>query len=105
MQESLREALETMQAAGHTPEARLVVRFGDGRLRFYPIEAACRLDALRNEHGPVDAYVADTDGVRQALPESRNAAIFAASLGMTTGALPKVEASSSPAGVLSPPVW
>ena len=78
-----------------------MVRFGDGRLRFFPAEAEERLEALRNEHGPCEAYVVDAGGVRQAAVRSRNAAIFAASLGMTTGALPKVEPKSSPAGVLS----
>ena len=40
----------------------------------------------------------------QADSESRNAAIFAESLGMTTGALPKVDAISSPLGAFSSPV-
>jgi len=35
----------------------------------------------------------------------RNSAIFAGSLGMTTGWLPNVDSSLSPAGVLSSPVW
>ena len=37
--------------------------------------------------------------------ESRKAAIFAASLGMTTGALPKAASIESPPGVFKPPVW
>ena len=105
MRESLFEALQAMRAAGHAPEPRLVVRLGDGRLHFYPVEAVERLEALRNERGPFEAYVVDAEGMRQAEACSRNSAIFAASLGMTTGALPKVEVSSSPAGVSSAPVW
>lgn len=35
----------------------------------------------------------------------RNSAIFAGSLGMTTGWLPNVDSSLLPAGVLSSPVW
>ncbi len=40
----------------------------------------------------------------QAESESSNAAIFAESLGMTTGALPKVDAISSPLGAFNAPV-
>lgn len=41
----------------------------------------------------------------QAESDSRNAAIFAESLGMMTGALPKVDAIASPLGAFNPPVW
>ncbi len=37
--------------------------------------------------------------------ESRNAVIFAASLGMTTGRLPNVDSSLPPSGASSSPVW
>ncbi len=101
MRQSLYEALEGMRAVGHTPEDRLVVRLSDGRLRFYPLESAERLESLRNEHGPVEAYAVASGEVRQLRPESRNSAIFAASLGMTTGGLPELETSRSPEGVAS----
>ena len=41
----------------------------------------------------------------QSAVESRNAAIFAASLGMTTGRLPNVDSSLLPSGASSCPVW
>ncbi len=41
----------------------------------------------------------------QSAVESRNAAIFAASLGMTTGRLPNVDLSLLPSGASSCPVW
>ena len=41
----------------------------------------------------------------QSEAESRNAAIFAASLGMTTGRLPNVDSSLPPSGASSSPVW
>ena len=95
MAPELQSALDDILAAGHTPEPRLVVRFGDGRLRLYPAEAERDLDALRNQYGPCEAYVVTGEGVRDcSASRSRNSAIFAASLGITTGALPKVEASA-----------
>ena len=106
MRESLYAALEDMLAAGHTPEPQLVVRFSDGRLRLYPADAESNLESLRNQFGPCEAYVVTGEGVREcSASRSRNSAIFAASLGMTTGAFPNVETSLSPAGVSSLPVW
>jgi hypothetical protein len=110
MSSALLEALAAMRAAGHAPASCLVVRFADGRLRLYPADAESWLATLRNEHGPCEAYLVTGEGVRACAPEpraaslSRNAAIFLASLGMTTGALPNVEDSLSPAGVSSWPV-
>ena len=106
--DALQAAIDAMLAAGHIPEPRLVIRFADGRLRLCPSGAEGDLNTLRNQHGPCEAYVVSAEGVRsagRAASLSRNAAIFAASLGMTTGAFPKVDASFSPAGVSSPPVW
>lgn len=101
------EMLEDMRAAGHEPGDWGVARWGDGRIRLFAGEgAASRLRAIENEQGR--AEVAYRIGVRDGQPEaeelSRKSAIFLGSFGMTTGALPKVEASRSPDGVSSSPV-
>lgn len=102
------ELLGDMQAAGHEPGDWAVARWGDGRIRVFPgTEAHGRLRALENEQGQAEiAYrVGLRDGQPMAEELSRKSAIFLASLGMTTGALPNVEVSLSPEGVSNSPVW
>ncbi len=50
-------------------------------------------------------WLPQPDRPPQSAVESRNAAIFAASLGMTTGRLPNVDSSLLPSGASSCPVW
>lgn len=121
----LLDLLENMAAAGQAPHSALLVKLSDGRVRILPPdEPRARLERLRNEYGPLAAALR-VDGEGLAVEDwlsgeprraqrgyrgaaaglSRNSAIFLASLGMTTGALPNVEASFSPDGVSSAPVW
>jgi len=96
------ELLEDMQVAGHEPGDWGVARWGDGRIRLFSGHSAeSRLRSLENEQGQVEvAYrVRLCDGQPEAEELSRKSAIFLASFGMTTGALPNVEASRSPDGV------
>jgi len=101
------ELLEDMRAAGHEPGDWGVARWGDGRIRLFMGETAeSRLRALENEQGRAEvAYRVGVRGGQPAVAElSRKSAIFLASFGMTTGALPKVEVSRSPEGVSNSPV-
>lgn len=104
-----------------------LVRLADGRVRILPPDNPReRLRRLGNELGAVAAAfvvrvgaealeVEDWSGspvvryrreIRHAQARlSRKSAIFLASFGITTGALPNVEASRSPDGVSSSPVW
>lgn len=59
----------------------------------------------RNGQFAYDEPVWGSAGAANYSRDVRNSAIFAGSLGMTTGWLPKVDSSLSPAGVLSSPVW
>ena len=104
----------SFQRAGLQPTPILIIRLADGRIRFYPPDDyACRLAAVEREFGAIEkAYLVDGDAQLTVLKASagcaaglsRNAAIFAASFGMATGALPNVDSSSSPEGALSCPV-
>lgn len=115
MREWLDDALARMRAAGHEPSPALLVRLTDGRLRILPPdEPEARLRRLSNECGPVElAYLVDGNGAvpvagpasNDSYCDSSNWAIFAASLGMTTGALPNVGCSLVPSGAVKPPVW
>ncbi len=105
------DLVANFRRSGIQPTPLLILRLADGRIRIYPPEdAANRLAAVEREFGAIEkAYRVDDRGQLTVLKASagcaaglsRNAAIFAASLGMATGALPNVDASSSPAGVLS----
>lgn len=124
---SLLDQLEAASRSGAPPQEMTLVRLGDGRIRILPPDdASARLRRLANEHGrPSAAYrvradergceVEDWTGsavvryrrdVRPAQARlSRKSAIFLASFGITTGALPNVEVSRSPDGVSNSPVW
>ncbi len=59
------------------------------------------------EARPIGAprWLTQPEAPSQSAVESRNAVIFAASLGMTTGGLPNVDLSLLPSGASSCPVW
>ena len=129
--DALLGALEDIALSGHDPESMTLVRLADGRVRILPADSTAeRLCRLRNECGPLSAAfrvgsTRDAQGLelcvedwtgreplryarRPAEPQrrlSRNAAIFFASFGITTGALPNVDVSLSPPGVSNSPVW
>lgn len=50
-------------------------------------------------------WLKQPEAPHQSVAEPRNASIFAASLGMTTGRLPNVDSSLLPSGASSWPVW
>jgi hypothetical protein len=66
---------------------------------------AWRRECWRGPEGWQAGPVEFREPQAEAAELSRKAAIFAASLGMVTGALPKVAAIGSPEGVSSAPVW
>ena len=116
MRERIEEAVAGMRAAGHAPSEALWVRLTDGRLRMLPADdPQARLQRLENEQGPIgEAYRVTADGevvpleARAARGDHRDSsswAILAASLGMTTGALPKAGSSLVPSGAVKSPVW
>ena len=105
----LQETARRMRASGHEPANALLVKMADGRIRILPPDDPNgRLRRLENELGPVAvAYLSSNGRVVEIQPparESRNSAIFAASLGMVTGALPNVGSIPAPSGLLSSPV-
>jgi hypothetical protein len=93
------------------PSDLLLVKLADGRIRILPADdVGGRLRRLENESGPIAAAYQVTAGgdwveTQPSARESRNSAIFAASLGMTTGALPNVGLSLAPSGAVKSPVW
>ena len=100
-----------------------LVKFADGRIKILPGDRTEeRLRALRNRYGRPEktfrtraggewleiedwsgseprSHRVAAPGQTQSARLSRKAAIFFASFGITTGALPNVEASRSPEGV------
>lgn len=111
VREWLDQIRQQMRSAGHEPSESVLVKLADGRIRMFPADnLAERMRRLENELGPVSvAYLLTRGGacveIQPAAEDSRNAAMVAASLGMTTGALPKVGASFEPSGLVRPPVW
>ena len=101
----LSDTLTRMVARGHEPSPFLAVRLEDGRVRLVrTTEFDAALGRLRNEYGAIaEAYAVEiepTPAVR-VLYRCNSSAIFTRSLGMTTGALPKVDMILSPDGVAS----
>ncbi len=102
---AMSDILDRMLARGHEPSPFLAARLGDGRVRLVQttnFETA--LARLSNEYGAVgEAYAIETEPIPRVrlLYRANNSAIFARSLGMTTGALPNVDVILAPDGVLS----
>lgn len=106
----VRNAKETavgpLLAAGPERSNMLLAKLADGRIRIFPPDdPEGRLRRLENEYGPVSvAYLLEDGDWREIQPSarvSRNSAIFAASLGMTTGSLPNVGSMAAPSGLSS----
>ncbi len=101
----LSETLLRMVERGHEPSPFLAVTLGDGRVRLVQttnFETA--LARQSNEYGAVgEAYAIETEPTPRVrlLYRANSSAIFARSLGMTTGALPNVDVILAPDGVLS----
>lgn len=128
--------LQVVDAAtqfGGSPEACLLLRLTDGRVKVLSLagqKTETLLNQLVRRYGPIEAAYAIEPGSRLRVRDllhgrswlhctegwaydeshdqpcfatglSRNAAIFAASLGMSTGALPNVETILSPPGVFN----
>ncbi len=114
LDEKIADLVEGFRRSGLTPTPALIVRLADGRIRLYPPnDYVSRLVAVEREFGAIEkAYLVDAAAQLTVLKTSagcaaglsRNSAIFAASLGMATGAFPNVDSSNSPDGVLSCPV-
>ena len=103
------ETARLVRASGREPMEALLVKLTDGRIRILPPDhPSDRLRRLENELGPIASAYLMCGGVATELQPparaSRNSAIFAASLGIVTGAFPNVGAMDAPSGLLSPPV-
>ena len=101
----LSETLLRMVERGHEPSPFLAVTLGDGRVRLIrTTQFDAALGLVRNEYGAVsEAYAIETEPTPRVrlLYRANSSAIFARSLGMTTGGLPNVDVILSPDGVLS----
>ncbi len=103
----LEESLAAMRLAGHHPTPSLLIRLADRRVMVLPAGASSeadrsRLGEIENVYGAVSAsfrigpdaaleelrVAAGQGGDYRLAASSRNLAIFASSLGITTGALP-----------------
>ena len=99
-----------MCGAGHEPSEALLVKMTDGRIRMLPGDGISdRLRRLENEVGPIAvAYLLTRGGavveIQPPARDSSSSAIFAASLGMVTGALPKDGLRMEPSGLVKSPV-
>lgn len=111
MREWLDQIRQQIRGAGHEPSESVLVKLADGRIRMFPADNLSeRMRKLENELGPVAvAYLMTRGGacveIQPAAEDSRKSAMVAASLGMTTGALPNVGVSFEPSGLVRPPVW